>query len=249
MYNPYSLEGKVILVTGAASGIGREVAIECSKLGAVVHIVDNDKDKLLETQSLLEQGQHVVHVSDLTDEESVNQLVESLPVIDGFSNCIGVAKTIFVKYLSKALLDEILQLNVVAPISLTQKLAKKKKFSKKASVVFTSSLAGVYTVHYGDALNATSMGAINAFSKSAALDLSMQGVRVNSVNPGVVATKEVLEGSVLSEEELAEKQKFFPLRRFGNPRDIAMAIIFLLSDASSWITGVSMPVDGGYTLL
>ncbi len=249
MYNPYSLEGKVVLVTGAASGIGREVAIECSKLGAIVHIVDNNSVNLSETLSLLEKGQHVAHVTDITIEEEANELVNLLPAIDGFSNCIGVAKTIFIKFLSKSLLDEILRLNVEAPISLIQKLTKKKKFTKQASVVFTSSLAGVYTAHYGDALNATSMGAINAFSKSAALDLSIQGIRVNSVNPGIVATENLFEGTILTEEELKEKQKFFPLHRFGEPKDVALAIIFLLSDASSWITGVSMPVDGGYILL
>ena len=249
MYNPYSLEGKVILVTGASSGIGRVVAIECSKLGATLHIVDRDQEKLSETLSMLERGDHREHVCDMTDEAQLASLVEDLPVLDGYSNCINVAKSMFVKFLNQKTIDEILQVNTVAPMSLTQGLVKKKKLNKHSSVVFTSSLAGVYNVHYGDALNAVSMGAINAFVKSAALDLSMQGIRVNCVNPGVIATEATFEGSVLSEEELIEKQKFFPLHRFGQPKDVAMAIIFLLSDASSWITGVGMPVDGGYTLL
>lgn len=249
MYNPYSLQGKVILVTGAASGIGREVAVECSKLGALVCLVDEDSEKLSVTMTMMEQGDHKIFICDLTDEEQVNRLVVSLPVVDGFSNCVSFPKTLLLKFVGKNILDENLQKNVVAPISLTQKLTKKKKIAKKASVVFISSLAGVYTVHYGDALNAISMGAINAFVKSAALDLSIQGIRVNCVNPGVVVTDTAFDGTVLSEEELAEKQKFFPLHRFGQPKDVAMAIIYLLSDASSWITGVSMPVDGGYKLL
>lgn len=249
MYNPYSLEGKVILVTGAASGIGREVAVECSKLGAFVCLVDEDSENLSVTMKMMELGDHKIFICDLTDEEQVNSMVESLPVVDGFSNCVFSPKTQLLKFVGKNIIVENLQKNVVAPINLTQKLTKKKKLAKKASVVFISSLAGVYTVHYGDALNATSMGAINAFAKSAALDLSMQGVRVNCVNPGVVVTDTAFDGTVLSEEELAEKQKYFPLHRFGQPKDVAMAIIYLLSDASSWITGVSMPVDGGYTLL
>jgi len=249
MYNPYSLQGKTILVAGASSGIGREVAIECSKMGALVHLIARREDKLNETLSLMEKGEHQIHVCDITDDAQLDELVSSLPVIDGFSNCVGVAKVMFVKFLNKKVLDEVLNTNAISPISLTQKLVRKKKFSKKSSIVFTSSLSGVYTVHYGDSLNATSKGAINAFAKSAALDLGAQGIRVNCVNPGVVATEAAFAGTILTEEEMEEKQKYFPLRRFGKPSDIAFAIIYLLSDASTWITGVNMPIDGGYTIL
>ena len=249
MYNPYSLEGKTILVAGASSGIGREVAIECSKLGATIHLVARREDKLSETLSMMEKGNHQIHVCDITDVEQLNTLVDSLPVLDGFSNCVGIAKVMFVKFLSKKSVEEILETNAVSPISLTQKLVRKKKFSKKSSVVFTSSLSGVYTVHYGDSLNATSKGALNAFAKSAALDLGAQGIRVNCVNPGVVATEAAFAGTILTEEEMKEKQQYFPLRRFGAPIDIALAIIYLLSDASTWITGINMPIDGGYSVL
>ncbi|MBO4659004.1 MAG: SDR family oxidoreductase [Prevotella sp.] len=249
MYNPFSLEGKTILVAGAFSGIGRAVAIECSRLGASVHILGHEEGMLLETLSHMEKGNHVFHVCDISDEDKLDQLMDSLPVFDGFSCCEGITRTMLVKFLNRKVLNEILDYNAVAPIMLTQKLVKKKKFNKKSSIVFTSSLAGVYTVHYGDSLNAISSGTINAFAKSAALDLSVQGIRVNCVNPGVVAMESVFSGTILTEEELAEKQKYFPLRRFGRPEDIAMAIVYLLSDASSWITGVSLPIDGGYTLL
>lgn len=249
MYNPYSLEGKTILVAGASSGIGREVAIECSKLGATVHLVARRKDPLKETLSLMEEGNHHIHICDITDENQLNELVDSLPVLDGFSNCVGVAKVMFVKFLNKKVLNEVMDTNALAPISLTQKLVRRKKLSTKSSVVFTSSLSGVYTVHYGDSLNATSKGALNAFAKSAALDLGVQGIRVNCVNPGVVATEAAFAGTILTEEEMKEKQQYFPLRRFGGPRDIALAIVYLLSDASAWITGVNMPIDGGYTVL
>ena len=249
MYNPYSLEGKTILIAGASSGIGREVAIECSRLGAVVHILGRNSEKLSETLSMLSDGSHQIHICDITNDEELDSLVLDLPVLDGFANCVGVAKVMLMKFLNKKSLDEIIETNAVAPISLTQKLVRKKKFSKNSSVVFTSSLSGVYTVHYGDALNATSKGAINAFAKSAALDLAAQGIRVNCVNPGVVATEAAFAGTSLTKEEMEEKQKYFPLKRFGQPKDIAYAIIYLLSDASTWITGVNIPIDGGYTLL
>lgn len=249
MYNPYSLEGKSILVAGASSGIGREVAIECTKLGATVHLVARREDKLKKTLAMMEPGNHQIHVCDITDDDQLDSLVDELPQLDGFSNCVGVAKVMFVKFLSKKAIDEVLETNAVAPISLTQKLVRKKKFSRKSSIVYTSSLSGVYTVHYGDSLNAVSKGALNAFAKSAALDLGAQGIRVNCVNPGVVATEAAFAGTILTEEEMKEKQQYFPLRRFGEPKDIALAIIYLLSDASTWITGVNMPIDGGYTVL
>jgi NAD(P)-dependent dehydrogenase (short-subunit alcohol dehydrogenase family) len=249
MYNPYSLVGKQILVAGASSGIGRELAIESSKLGAKVHILGRNQEKLSETLSMMGEGNHEIHVCDITHDEELDNLVAELPVLDGFANCVGVAKVMLMKFLNKKSLNEIIETNAVAPISLMQKLVRKKKFSKKSSVVFTSSLSGVYTVHYGDALNATSKGAINAFAKSAALDLGAQGIRVNCVNPGVVATEAAFAGTSLTKEEMEAKQQYFPLRRFGQPKDIAWAIIYLLSDASTWITGVNMPIDGGYTLL
>lgn len=249
MYNPYSLKEKTILVAGASSGIGRELAIESSKFGATVHIVGRNKDKLSETLSLMDEGEHELHVCDITNDDELDILVDKLPVLDGFANCVGVAKVMLMKFLNKKALNEIIDTNAIAPISLMQKLVRKKKFSKKSSVVFTSSLSGVYTVHYGDALNATSKGAINAFAKSAALDLAAQGIRVNCVNPGVVATEAAFAGTSLTREEMEAKQQYFPLKRFGQPKDIALAIIYLLSDASTWITGVNMPIDGGYTLL
>ncbi len=249
MYNPYTLEGKTVFVAGASSGIGRELAIACSKAGACVHLLGRNEARLAETLSKMEEGNHQIHLCDITDDDQLDLLVDKLPALDGFANCVGVSKTMMLKFVSKKALTEIMETNALSPISLTQKLVRKKKFNKNASIVFVSSLAGVYTVHYGDSLNAASKGAINAFVKSAALDLSSQRIRVNSVNPGVVATEAVMANAILSEEELAEKQKFFPLRRFGQPADIALPIIYLLSDASSWITGIHLKVDGGYTLL
>ena len=249
MYNPFSLDQKTILVAGASSGIGRELAISCSKMGAAVHLLGRNGERLSDTLQMMEQGPHHTHLCDLTDESQLDVLVGSLPPLHGMACCVGAAKSMFVKFLNKNALNELLQTNALGPILLTQKLVRGKKLLRGASVVFVSSLAAADVVHYGDALNAVSKGALNAFVKSAALDLSAQGIRVNSVNPGVVATEAVMQGSILTDEELAEKQKFFPLRRFGQPGDIALPMVYLLSDASSWITGVHLKVDGGYTLL
>lgn len=250
MYNPYTLEGKTILVTGASTGIGRQVAVDCAKFGAKIILSDLNEEKLREVAGSLPGEGHSVIACDLTLEDSISQLVEQCPVIDGFSNNAGTSKSLFVKFVSQKALTESASLNTFGPILLLQKLVRKKKFSKKASVVLTTSVSGVYTVHYGDSVNAMSNGAINAFAKAAALDLGAQGIRVNCVNPSVVVTENTFANSLLTEEEIKEKQAYFPLqKRFGSPDDVSMPIVFLLSDASSWITGVKIPIDGGYTLL
>lgn len=248
MYNPYTLDNKTILVTGASSGIGRAVAIECSKLGATLVITGRDKKRLNDTFLQLNSNLNNVQIqADLTRYSDIEKLVELSPGLDGLVNNAGMTKVLFVKAIKKQLLEEILNTNTIAPILLTQMLVKSGKMNSSSSIVFTSSLSGVYCVHYGESMYAASKGAINGFAKGAALDLSRQKIRVNCVNPGVIAT-DIFNG-VLTEDELEAKKKFFPLKRFGQPTDVAFAIIYFLSDASSWVTGADLKIDGGYTLI
>jgi NAD(P)-dependent dehydrogenase (short-subunit alcohol dehydrogenase family) len=248
MYNPYTLDNKTILVTGASSGIGRAVAIECSKLGATLVITGRDKKRLNDTFLQLNSNLNNVQIqADLTRYSDIEKLVELSPKLDGLVNNAGITKVLFVKAIKKQLLEEILNTNTIAPILLTQMLVKSGKMNSSSSIVFTSSLSGVYCVHYGESMYAASKGAINGFAKGAALDLSRQKIRVNCVNPGVIAT-DIFNG-VLTEDELETKKKFFPLKRFGQPTDVAFAIIYFLSDASSWVTGADLKIDGGYTLI
>lgn len=248
MHNPYTLNNKTILVTGASSGIGRAVAIECSKLGATLVITGRDKKRLNDTFLQLNSNLNNVQIqADLTRYSDIEKLVELSPNLDGLVNNAGMTKVLFVKAIKKQLLEEILNTNTIAPILLTQMLVKSGKMNSSSSIVFTSSLSGVYCVHYGESMYAASKGAINGFAKGAALDLSRQRIRVNCVNPGVIAT-DIFNG-VLTEDELEAKKKFFPLKRFGQPTDVAFAIIYFLSDASSWVTGADLKIDGGYTLI
>jgi len=248
MYNPYTLDNKTILVTGASSGIGRAVAIECSKLGATLVITGRDKKRLNDTFLQLNSNLNNVQIqADLTSNSDIEKLVELSPNLDGLVNNAGMTKVLFVKAIKKQLLEEILNTNTIAPILLTQMLVKSGKMNPSSSIVFTSSLSGVYCVHYGESMYAASKGAINGFAKGAALDLSRQKIRVNCVNPGVIAT-DIFNG-VLTADELEAKKKFFPLKRFGQPTDVAFAIIYFLSDASSWVTGADLKIDGGYTLI
>ncbi|MDR2475718.1 MAG: SDR family oxidoreductase, partial [Bacteroidales bacterium] len=188
MYNPYSLTGKTVLVTGASSGIGRSVAVECSKMGATVIITGRNKERLDSTYSMLEGTGHQQFVADLSAHADIERLVDFCPTLDGVSNNAGIAKIVPVKFISKNSLEEILNTNTIAPILLTQMLVKRKKIKHPASIVFTSSLSGVYCVHYGESMYATSKGALNGFVKGAALELANQQVRVNSVNPSIIQT-------------------------------------------------------------
>ena len=247
MNNPYSLEGKTILVTGASSGIGRCTAIECSKMGARVVITGRNEERLRETLGQLQGECHISIVADMTRYDDIERLVNEVPALDGLSNNAGITKVVMVKHLKANDLDNILNTNTISPILLTQMLVRQKKLNKNASIVFTSSLSGNYCVHYGESMYAASKGAISGFAKGAALDLSTSRIRVNCVCPGIVKTN--IFSGVLTEEELEAKQQYFPLKRFGEPSDVAYAIIYFLSDASCWVTGAELKIDGGYTLI
>lgn len=250
MYNPYSLQGKTILVTGASSGIGQSVAIECSKMGATVVITGRNKDRLQETYDMLEGAGHIQIPADLSSYSEIQKLVDECPKVDGVSHNAGIAKIIPVKRISQENLEEIVGTNAFGPILLTQLLVRNKKINNKGSIVFTSSLSGVYCVHYGESMYAASKGALSGFAKGAALELAAQGIRVNCVNPSIIQTNIFKnEGEIISDEQMQEKIQNYPLKRLGVTTDVSWAHVFFLSDASSWITGINLPIDGGYILI
>ena len=244
-YNPYSLEGKTILVTGAAGGIGRATSLECAKLGARLVLTDINEAGLAETLSQLPGEGHSYVVTNLTVQEELDTLVAGLPQLDGFVSNAGVTKPTPVKFINKDDLERIMSINTFAPIYLTQRLLKKKKFNTGASLVFTVSVGGVYTTAPGNAMYGASKGALQVFVRNVALEGAPR-IRCNSVNPGMVNTN--LAGRSYSDEDRARDIETYPMKRYGEPRDVALAIVYLLSDASSWVTGHSLIIDGGKTL-
>lgn len=248
-YNPFSLSGKIVLVTGAASGIGRVTAIECSKMGASVIITDIQEERLAETFRLLEKNErgHEMIVCDLTSDTEVEQMVFSLPGLHGMVNNAGITKPLPVKFINREDLERILSINTLAPIYLTQKLLKNKKITKGASLVFTVSIGGVYTVAPGNTMYGVSKGALHVFMKNTALELASTGIRCNSVNPGMVHTNLITEKQY-SREDQEKDIKTYPMKRYGEAREVALGIIYLLSDASSFVTGHTLIIDGGKTL-
>lgn len=250
-YNPFSLEGKKILITGASSGIGKAIAIECSKMGASVIITGRNLQRLEQTLSLMDKegSDHQMIISDLSLESSVTELVSTINVnLDGIVHCAGFTIPKPFKFYDKEDLDSMMSVNFNAPFWLTQALLKKKKISKGASIVFISSISGVWVSYMAGSLYSATKGAINGVAKGLALELASKNIRVNCVNPGMINTA-ILDSGVISDEQLKEDAQKYPLKRYGKPEEVAYGVIYLLSDASSWTTGSNLLIDGGYTLL
>ncbi len=247
-YNPYSLEGKTILVTGASSGIGQKTAIECSKMGAKLLVVGRNVERLQDTISQLEGDGHSQIVAELTDSEDLTNLVASLPVLDGLVLCAGIGgMTKPLLFCTKESFSNVYEVNVFSTIELLRLLVKKKKMAKESSVVIVSSIGGVRVFNPGNGVYGSSKSAVNSLMKFCAVELAPKKIRVNSVNPGMVHTKLIENGTISDEQQKLDIEKY-PLKRYGETIDVALGIIYLLSDASSWVTGHSLVIDGGLTI-
>lgn len=248
MYNPFSLEGKTVLITGASSGIGAETAVECTRLGARVIITGRNEDRLQETFSRLDRSfaqQHQMILADLTDEMNVARMVEQMDRIDGLVNNAGVNRIKPVSFIQENDYDFVFRNNYFTGLSLIRFLLKKKRFNRNSSIVFTSSVSAFFNAP-GRALYASSKAALTSLMRSVAVELAEKGIRANAVHPGLVDTR--LAHESLTEDERNNAMLEYPLKRLGRPEEIAWAIIYLLSDASSWVTGSSLIVDGGFML-
>lgn len=249
-YNPFSLEGKTILVTGASSGIGQATAVECSKMGAKVIITARNPERLQTTFDMLVEGEgHQQILADLSIEEDINNMVEQLPKLDGVVNNAGVGGTSLVTFYKREEIETMFNTNTMAAVMITKMLVKKKKMNNPSSIVFTSSAEGVFGSTPANGVYGMTKAALNAFMQTAALELARKGIRCNTVNPSMVQTRMAVPTGAISAEQLEIDRKKYPLERYGEPRDIALAIIYLLSDAASWVTGTAFKIDGGRNLV
>ena len=248
MYSPFTLENKTILVTGASSGIGKAIAIECAKMGAKVVVTGRNEARLQETHSLLEGDQPDYIVADLSVNEDVVRVSKELSTLNGLVNCAGLTKVAPFPFATRDSFEEVMNVNFFAPTELTRLLVKSKKIGKGSSIVFISSVSGVYCSAVASSIYSASKGAVNGLVKGIALDLASKGIRVNCVNPGMIDTHIFSEGKI-TQEQLKEDTERYALKRYGKPEEVAYAVIYLLSDASAWTTGSNLLIDGGYTLL
>lgn len=247
MESPYTLSGKTILVTGAASGIGKATAELCASLGAGLVLVDLNESGLAQAAEVLGREDTITWALDLTDYDKLCQMVESLPKLDGVASNAGIVKSQLAKFNDLEDMEKIFNINTFSHINLIQELVKRKKLNKGASIVFTSSMSGVFCGLAGGSLYGATKSALAGYSKALALELAPRGIRVNTVHPGMVETP-LTHGTALSKELLEDDARNYPLGRYGKPQEIAAAIVYLLSDATVWMTGTQLLIDGGYSL-
>ena len=243
-YNPYSLNGKTVLVTGASSGIGVGIAVECSKMDANVIITGRNEERLGKTLSLMaNEGRSIS--CDLTKDEDIERLTAELPALDGIVFNAGIIKTVTIKHISKQNIDDVFKTDILSSIQIVQKLLKSKKINKGGSIVFISSIA-TSRARIGNSLYSAAKGGVNSFAKCLALELANQRSTVNCIQPGFVKSNMLVDGAI-SQAQIDEFLKNYPLG-MGDPKDIAMACVYFLSDAAKWVTGSVLNVDGGGTL-
>lgn len=246
------LDDKVVAISGAASGIGRQCAVNCSKMGAKLVLLDLNEGGLIETMKLVERPEeHFFATVNLTDYEKVPEIikagVDKVGRITGLLNCAGISTTLPINVAKPELLDKFFQVNVYTAYFLTQAVCKIGNFSKEGgSVVFFSSAAGQFG-EAGKSIYGMTKGALYAGAKSLACELARRNIRVNTISPGVIVTPINQNLPHIADPEQRKQTEALHLLGLGNPNDIANACIYLLSDASRWVTGSNLVVDGGYT--
>ena len=243
VFNPFSLKGKTILVTGASSGIGRGIAITCSKMGATIVVAGRISSKLDETLSMMEKGNHMKMICDLTLSKQLQTSVAELPKLDGIVHCAGIGQRILCKQLGEKDIETVMSINFNAPVLLQKELLEQKKINKAASIVFIASIAS-WSPSIGNAVYSASKGAIISYANCLSLELAPRQIRVNCICPAMVWTDLILADGI-DEDQLKEDEKKYPLKRYGTPEDIANLAVYMLSDASSWMTGSNVKISGG----
>jgi NAD(P)-dependent dehydrogenase (short-subunit alcohol dehydrogenase family) len=240
--NPFSLAGKTVLVTGASSGIGRAVAVECARAGACLVISGRDQARLDETMASLAapaDGAHLAVAADLTDPAQLAVLAAAAGQLDGVVHGAGIHGVAPVRMFRQAFLESVMATNFMAPAMLTQKLLYRKQLRDGASLVFLSSIS-VHTGTVGIGPYAASKAALEGFMRALALEVAPRGMRANALAPGLVDTPLVNDDA----EWFAEQGKKYPLG-LGQPEDVAYAAVYLLADASRKVTGTQLHLDGG----
>lgn len=245
--NLIDLTGKRILVTGASSGIGQACAILASQLGASVVLTGRRSDALHETRSRMEnQEWHLIHPCDICDSAAVAELVKASGKVDGLVHAAGIGPMCPIGFVDEEHVQCVMKTNYFAFLELMKHYSKARNRADRLSVVAVSSVSAL-AGWGGGVVYCGSKGALSASVRALAMELAPKGVRVNAVCPSNIKTPLYDAGAadMNSEEGLAGLKVKQPLG-LGMPEQVASAVAFLLSDAASFITGVNLPVDGGY---
>lgn len=243
--DPFSLDGKRILVTGASSGLGRAIAIACSQRGATIVATGRDEARLQETITALDGSGHIAVHADLVFVADRERLALAVDTVDGVVHSAGISRLSPIRMATERHVQEIWQINYEAPVLLTQRLLAKSQIANDGSIVFLSSIAAYIGVPAVGVYSGTK-AALIATMRCLAMEVAKRRIRVNALAPALVDTPLLAAtGSVVG--SLEAQRAAYPLG-FGEPDDIANAAIYFLSPASRWVTGTTLIMDGGLTL-
>lgn len=243
--SPFGLHERTVLVTGASSGIGRQIALSCAKAGATLVLTGRNDERL---QALLDElggAPHRMLVADLNDEAQVDALSTGAGKIDGLVHSAGIAALAPLRMASREHIEGQLATNLIAPMLLTRALLACQAVRNGGSIVFISSVSAHIGVRGVSAYSA-SKAAVEGMARSLSIELAPRSIRVNCLAPGLVQTP-LLDAAVATTGNLDETFGRYPLG-IGQPEDVANAAIFFLSRASRWITGTTLVLDGGHTV-
>lgn len=250
IFAPDALAGKRILVTGASSGIGKEAAIRLSRCGAKLVVMGRDSGRLDAAMALLDGSGHISEAGDLTDAEQTADTIQRIAGIagplHGIFHSAGTSLVLPAKLTKNHHLDEVFGAGVRGALGIARAAGKKNVVAEGGSLVFMSSVSSVRG-RPGMVAYSSAKAAVDGMVRALAAELAGRRIRVNSIVSGAVATAMHNEFVESVSDEMVANYRDLHLLGFGQPADIANAAIFLLSDASPWITGTSMAVDGGYT--
>lgn len=246
-YNPFSLQDKQILVTGATSGIGRSIAIECSKLGAKLIVTGRNPDRMNDLLQNLYGFNHISVICDLSEHSGIESLLNNISKLDGIVLAAGIVEMMPIAFASKPKFEKIYNTNFFSPVEICRLIIKKKLLNPSSSIVAISSVAGSRGFSVANSIYGSGKAALISFMKYLAIEYAGKNIRVNTISPGLILTPMHTQGAV-EKEELRRAVDKVPLKRWGLPEDVANAACFLLSNASDYITGIDICIDGGLTI-
>ena len=246
-----SFEGRRIVVSGASSGLGRASALELAKAGASLSLIGRNEERLAEVaERVRERGaQANWHATDLSDDESADKVLREIAKdgsVHGLFHSAGTSLVAPMRMTRRSQIDDLFGAAVYGALGLAKAASRRGVMEDGGSIVFMSSVSALRG-RKGMVAYSTAKAATSGLVRALAVELADRRIRVNSIAAGAIET-EMHDAFVktVSEEMIANYRDLHPLG-FGKPDDVANAVMFLLSDAARWITGVDLSVDGGYT--